>query len=81
MTPHLPAMTARQLINVAERLGFVFDRQRGSHAVYYRETDCARIIVPLHQGKTIKPKTLLGILHDMGITVDQFHGYLSKKIR
>ena len=79
MTPHLPAVTAQQLIHVAERLGFVFDRQRGSHAVYYRDLDRARIVVPIHSGKSIKPKTLQGILHDMGITVEQFRACLSGK--
>ena len=79
MTPHQPVVTAQQLIRVAEHLGFHFDRQNGSHAVYYRETDRARIVVPMHQGKSLKPKTLIGILHDMGLTVDQFRDHLSGK--
>jgi len=50
----------------------VLDRQRGSHAVYYRARDGARIVVPVHQGRDIKPKTLAGIIKDMGITVEEF---------
>jgi hypothetical protein len=32
----LPAVTARELVAVAEKLGFVLDRQKGSHAVFIR---------------------------------------------
>ena len=72
MTSRLPAVSARQVVRVAERLGFVLDRQRGSHAMYYRERDRARVVIPVHAGKTIKPKTLAGIVDDMGISVDEF---------
>ena len=47
----LPAVRARDLVRVAESLGFVLDRQRGSHAVYYRVSDHRRIVVPMHPGK------------------------------
>lgn len=76
MTPRMPVVTSRQLVRVAERLGFFLDRQKGSHAVYYRDSDGARVIIPLHAGRTIKPKTLSGILEDMGVTVDQLRELL-----
>jgi predicted RNA binding protein YcfA (HicA-like mRNA interferase family) len=57
---------------VAERLGFVLDRQRGSHAVYYRASDGARVVIPMRSGRDLKPKTLLGILSDLGITPEYF---------
>lgn len=72
MSPRLPVVKPRDVIRVAEKLGFVLDRQRGSHAVYYRARDGARIVVPVHQGRDIKPKTLAGIIKDMGITVEEF---------
>jgi len=72
VSPKLPVVTAGEVIRVATKVGFVFDRQKGSHAVYYRERDRARIVVPVHAGKTIKPKTLAGILEDMGLTAEEF---------
>jgi predicted RNA binding protein YcfA (HicA-like mRNA interferase family) len=30
----LPSIRARDVVRVAEAVGFVFDRQRGGHAVY-----------------------------------------------
>ena len=72
MSPKLPVVKAGDVIRVAERLGFTFDRQKGSHAVFYRAEDKARVVIPIHQGKDIKPKTLSGIIRDMGLTVEEF---------
>jgi predicted RNA binding protein YcfA (HicA-like mRNA interferase family) len=71
VTPKLPTATAKDLIRVAERLGFVFRRQRGSHAIYVRHNDQARVVIPIHKGE-LKRKTLRGILHDMKISVEEF---------
>jgi predicted RNA binding protein YcfA (HicA-like mRNA interferase family) len=32
--------------------------------------------VPVHSGETLKPKTLLSILDQAGVTVDEFRGLL-----
>ena len=58
MSRKLPVVRARELIRAATKAGFVFDRQKGSHAVYFREKDGARIVIPVHAGKTIKLKTV-----------------------
>ena len=76
MTPKLPVVRAREVIRVAEKLGFVLDRQKGSHAVYRRASDGARVVIPVHAGKDLKPKTLAGIIEDLGLTVEQFHDML-----
>ena len=39
-------VTAKELVRAATRLGFVLDRQKGSHAVYVRGTD--RAVIPMH---------------------------------
>jgi predicted RNA binding protein YcfA (HicA-like mRNA interferase family) len=57
-------------------LGYVLDRTRGSHAVYYRQSDHARIVIPVHPGKTIKPKTPAAILDDMVISADDLRELL-----
>ena len=76
MTPHLPAVTADQVVHVAKRLGFRFHRQRGAHAVYYRDKDKARLVIPMHAGKIIRPKTLQGMLNDIGLSADEFRTML-----
>lgn len=72
----LPVVAARDVIRVAERLGFAFDRQRGSHAVYLRASDNLRIVIPVHKGRDLKPGTLRGLIDDMGLSVEEFVGML-----
>ncbi|MGL4513364.1 MAG: type II toxin-antitoxin system HicA family toxin [Lacipirellulaceae bacterium] len=68
----LPPCRARQVVAVAEAIGFVLDRQRGSHAVYRRESDGRRVVIPMHGARDLKPGTLRGIVADMGLTTDEF---------
>ena len=76
MSPKLPVVKAREVVRIATKLGFVFDHQKGSHAVYYREKDNARVVIPIHAGKDLRPKTLAGILDDMGVTPEEFRRLL-----
>ncbi len=68
----LPAMRARDVVRVAEALGFVLDRQRGSHAVFYRASDRRRVVIPMHSGTDLKTGTLRGIIADLGLTPEEF---------
>ena len=72
MSPKLPSLTGKELVRVALKAGFVFRRQTGSHAVYVRQSDKTRIVIPLHAGKTLKRKTLHGIIRDMKMTTEEF---------
>ena len=75
MTPKLPTATAKDLVRVAERLGFVFRRQRGSHAIYVRQSDQARVVIPMHRSE-VKRKTLRAIIEDLKISVEEFGNML-----
>jgi predicted RNA binding protein YcfA (HicA-like mRNA interferase family) len=71
VTPKLPVATAKEVARVAEKLGFEFRRQSGSHAIYVRKQDGARVVIPMHVG-ALKRKTLRGIIQDLRITVEHF---------
>ena len=71
MTPKPRAVTAKELVRVAERLGFAFRRQRGSHAIYVRASDQARVVIPMHSGN-LKQKTLRAIVRDLKISAEEF---------
>ncbi len=75
MTPKLPTATAKDLVRIAERLGFVFRRQRGSHAIYVRHSDQARVVIPMHTGE-VKRKTLRAIIQDLKISAEEFGNML-----
>lgn len=75
MTPKLPVVTAKELVRVAEQLGFAFRRQTGSHAIYVRAKDQARVVIPMH-ARELKRKTLRAIIQDLRITLDEFRRIL-----
>ena len=76
MSNRLPQVKAKDIVRVVTKLGFTFDRQSGSHAIYFRDSDRRRVVVPVHPGKDIKRKTLFGIIRDMGIEVEGFRKLL-----
>ncbi|MDO8492221.1 MAG: type II toxin-antitoxin system HicA family toxin [bacterium] len=67
--PKLPR--AREVVRIAQKLGFIFSRQKGSHAIYKRK-DGVRITVPVHQGKEISPAVFNQILKDLNISKASF---------
>ncbi|MBI3627363.1 MAG: type II toxin-antitoxin system HicA family toxin [Candidatus Sungbacteria bacterium] len=67
--PRLPK--AREAIRVALRLGFIFSRQKGSHAIY-RHIDGRRLTIPIHGSKELGTALFKQITEDMGITRDKF---------
>ncbi len=68
----LPVVTARDVIRIVERVGFEFDRQKGSPTVYIRTSDRRRVVVPVHKGRDVKPGTLHGLVDDIGLSVEEF---------
>lgn len=76
MSPKLPVVTAKEVARVAQTLGFEFRRQSGSHAVYVRKQDGARVVIPMHASSALKRKTLRGIIQDLKVTVDEFTALL-----
>lgn len=63
-------LSGRQVRTALERAGFVFRRERGSHMIMRRGRPYARVVVPDH--KEIRPGTLRRILHDAGLTAEDF---------
>lgn len=70
MSERLPRLSAKQIIRILERRGFVLARSSGSHFIY-KNSQGVRATVPLHANKTLHPKVLQTILHDTGITVEE----------
>ncbi len=69
----LPILTARELLAILKRLGFEKSHQRGSHLTLKRATDGRRVTVPIHAGRTLKKGLLRGILHDIGLSLEELH--------
>ncbi|HPA45271.1 MAG TPA: type II toxin-antitoxin system HicA family toxin [bacterium] len=70
MSERLPRVTAKEVIHVLERRGFILSRSSGSHHIY-RDPTGIRITIPVHAGKILHPKVLQSILRDMDMTVEE----------
>jgi predicted RNA binding protein YcfA (HicA-like mRNA interferase family) len=71
MSPKLPVLSGEEFIKVAEKLGYVVVRQKGSHVRLRHSSDPQRkpLSVPLH--KTLKRGLLRELMRDARLTVEQ----------
>jgi predicted RNA binding protein YcfA (HicA-like mRNA interferase family) len=74
---NFPTVTAKEFIQVIEKLGFYLDRQKGSHAIY-KNINGRRVVVPVHSGQNLKQGTLMGMIQDIGIDKEMFFELLRK---
>ena len=68
--PKLPTLTPQKIITILERRGFVLDRIKGSHHIFYHTETKRRVIVPVHR-KDLPVGTLVEILKQAGIERDE----------
>lgn len=69
--PKLPILKPKEVIRKFEKLGFVKDRQSGSHVILYRKNDRKRAVIPLHL-KDLRKGTLKAILRETEINEEEF---------
>ncbi len=67
----LPRVTSSEVLRKLLRAGFRVVRSSGGHVRVRNLAGCTTTI-PLHSGKTLKPKTLATILHDAKLTIEAF---------
>jgi predicted RNA binding protein YcfA (HicA-like mRNA interferase family) len=68
----LPALTPRQVRRALQRAGFFIHRTSGGHHILKHPRDPKlRVTVPEHR-TDLKRKTLLTIIQQSGLTVDEF---------
>lgn len=59
-------LTAKDLIKLLRKNGFIFIRQSGSHAIFRNYNTNKKVIVPIHSGN-IPTGTAHAIIRDAGI--------------
>ena len=69
--PKLPSLKPRELIKSFEKLGYIVDRQKGSHVILYHPLTKRRLTIPLHT-KDVPNGTLLAIIKQAGLTKEDF---------
>jgi predicted RNA binding protein YcfA (HicA-like mRNA interferase family) len=66
-----PALEGKEIVAVLEKLGFIVERQRGSH-LFLKHADGRATVVPIHAGETIGPGLFAKILRDAELHRDDF---------
>ncbi len=69
--PKLRPAKPEKIIKVLEKLGFVWIRQSGSHAIF-RHPDGRWTTVPIHKRKDVGRGLVHKILKDVKLTVEEF---------
>jgi predicted RNA binding protein YcfA (HicA-like mRNA interferase family) len=59
------------LIQVLERLGFHFERQKGSHAIY-KNVHGQRVVLPVSAEQYLNPEVFKGLIQNIGIDQETF---------
>ncbi|MGB7054521.1 MAG: type II toxin-antitoxin system HicA family toxin [bacterium] len=71
----VPALTPRKIEKIILKKGFVLDRTKGSHRIYYRSTDKKRVVIPFHK-RDLPKGTAFEILRQAGIEREELEELL-----
>ena len=75
MSEKSPRVSAKQIIAVLQRVGFICIRQSGSHKIYKNDFG-RRVTVPFHGEKILHPKILKSICEDADISLEKLRELL-----
>jgi len=73
--PKLPSITSQDVIKILKKKGFILDRVKGSHHIYYHPETKRRVIVPVHK-RDLPKGTLVEILKQAGISKEELKDLL-----
>ena len=68
----LPALKAREVLQVLERAGYYVDHVTGSHYIMRHPERPGRVTVAFHGDRDIKRAVLASIIKQAGMTVEEF---------
>jgi len=72
----IPVLTPEEIARILTKRGFILDRTRGSHRIYYHPETKRRVVVPFHK-KDLPKGTVKEILKQAGITREELKDLLS----
>lgn len=70
--PKMPVVSARKLVKVLKKKGFVLHHATGSHFIYIKHDGKLRASVPIHKGHDLGRGITVAILKDADISVEEF---------
>ncbi|MCX6022581.1 MAG: type II toxin-antitoxin system HicA family toxin, partial [Chloroflexi bacterium] len=76
VSPKLPRITAAEALRALQRDGWTISRQSGSHVLLENMAKPGLVVLPMHQGRTLRLGTLAGILAQAGLDAEAFRRLL-----
>lgn len=70
--PRLPIVSARKLIKVLKKKGFIHDHTQGSHYIFFHPKKKIAISVPVHKSRDLGRGITKSILEDAEISREEF---------
>jgi predicted RNA binding protein YcfA (HicA-like mRNA interferase family) len=69
----LPMLKPREVVRALEKAGFAITRSKGSHHRLVHVNDPSRATtIAMHKGKDVLRGTLVDIIEQAGLTIDEF---------
>jgi len=68
--PDLPMLTSAKIIKMLKSKGFILDRIKGSHHIYFQPETKIRVVVPFHK-RDLPIGTCIAILKSAGISKEE----------
>jgi len=75
--PKTPVLTPDEISQILTKKGFLLDRVRGSHHIYYHPITKRRVVVPFHK-RDLPKGTLREILKQAGLTREELAELLNE---
>lgn len=69
--PKIPVTKPKEAIKALQKAGFIINHISGSHYVLYHNPKKLRAVIPFHN-KPLKRKTLMSILKNAELSIDEF---------
>lgn len=76
--PHLSPISAKKLVSLLVRKGFVCVRVRGSHHYFLNEATGKTTIIPVHSNRDVGVGLLRTIFRDIDMSVGEFNRLLKR---
>jgi predicted RNA binding protein YcfA (HicA-like mRNA interferase family) len=70
----LTVISAKKMVTILRKLGFILDRQRGSHA-FYKHADGRCVVVPMHTGEDLSKGLIREILHSIDLSIEDYEKF------
>ena len=68
--PDLPIITSAKIIKILKSKGFVLDRTKGSHHIYFQPETKIRVVVPFYK-RDLPAGTCIAILKSAGVNKEE----------